>query len=179
MKWVNLETQSQTPPTMIDGTTPPLADQLLAAGWRLWDETEPTVPDGMEIVGAAHWEQDPDDRRKAVKRVTLGSVALRLELEATRARAAALPRWILENAFLMVCQQYFGTSEKRGTKELLGKAFALVETDQKAAMAAFGVVIRLDKELVRAAGDLWWDSCEWHEDAEAIAGARQYLGVTP
>jgi len=45
------------------------------------------------------------------------------------------------------------------------------------AMMAFGVVIGLDKELVREAGDRWWDSCAWHDDADAIAGARQYLGL--
>lgn len=104
-------------------------------------------------------------------------VSERQAAEAASLRAISLPRWILENAFLLVCQQYFGDTTKRNTKELLIKAFQLMEVDQKAAMMAFAVVIGLDKELTRLAGECWWDSCEWHDDPEAITQAQIYLGL--
>ena len=188
--WINLDTQSSTLPRMIvraDGATvfPPFPDaDLLSAGWRKYDGTVPPVADGYERLTGPVYAQDTDNAERCVATFADTLIQDRLDRQAAQAaaqaaaeRAALLPRWILENAFLLVCQQYFGTPEKKGTKELLGKAFALTDTDQKAAMLAFGVVVGLDKELVREAGDRWWDSCEWHDDADAIAGAQQYLGL--
>jgi hypothetical protein len=99
-----------------------------------------------------------------------------IEAEAEQAhKSASLERWVLDNAFLLVCQSYFGDIEKRGTAALLKKAFEIVAVDQVAGMKAFAVVIGLDKELVRVSGDRWWDDCEWHQDADAIAGAQALL----
>jgi hypothetical protein len=164
---------------------PPFPDaDLLAAGFRRYDGAVPPIADGYERLTGPVYVQDPDNAERCIATFADTLIQDRTDREAAQAtaqaaadRAAAMPRWILDNAFLLVCQQYFGTPEKRGTKELLAKAFGLVETDTKAAMTAFGVVIGLDKELVREAGDRWWDTCEWHDDAEAIAGARRYLGL--
>lgn len=170
---INIHTQSREVPNRIGGTYNPTVEMLRTEGWR--EEPElPPIADGYERGPVTYVEGD-GVTAQAVYQDTL--IADRLAAEAAANKAANLDRWILENAFLMVCQQYFGTLEKRGTKELLGKAFELVETNTKAAMTAFGVVIGLDKELVRAAGDRWWDSCVWHDDPDAVAGARAYLGV--
>jgi hypothetical protein len=178
--WIHLATQSKQVPHCIDATIPPRSDQLLAAGWRKYDGAVPLIPEGYERLTGPVYAQDPTDPERCIATFADTPIQDRLDREATQAaadRAALLPRWILENAFLLVCQQYFGTLDKKGTKELLAKAFDLIDVDTKAAMVAFGVVVGLDKELVREVGDRWWDSCEWHDDAEAIAGARQYLGL--
>jgi hypothetical protein len=153
------------------GTYPPTEEQKRAAGWR---ECPPVpevaagytrigTPRLVEIDGVTQWEVT--DRATA-----------ELEAEAAEAvKAASLERWVLDNAFLMVCQGYFGDVQKRGTAELLKKAFDIVAADQVAGMKAFAVVIGLDKELVRVAGDRWWDDCVWHDDADAIAGAQALL----
>lgn len=95
--------------------------------------------------------------------------------QAAAHKTASLERWTLDNAFLMVCQSYFGDIQKRGTADLLKKAFEIVSVDQVAGMKAFAVVIGLDKELVRVSGDRWWDSCKWHDDADAVAMAQMTL----
>lgn len=171
--WIRLSDQRRYAGEDVAGWKNPTPEILLANGYRIAPELPP-VAEGYERGPVTYAEGD-GVTAQAVYQDTL--IADRIAAEAAANKAANLGRWILENAFLMVCQQYFGTLEKRGTKELLGKAFELVETNTKAAMTAFGVVIGLDKELVRAAGDRWWDSCEWHDDPNAVAGARAYLGV--
>jgi len=157
----------------------PKLHDLTQFGWREY------VPSGEANIKTSHWTDDGRTMRQIVDAVWTqaeidAQAADAAAAQAAEYKAANLERWILENAFILMCQQYFGTPEKRGTKELLAKAFELMDTeDEKRAMMAFGVVIGLDKELVRTAGDRWWDSCEWHDNPDAIAGARKYLGVTP
>jgi hypothetical protein len=178
----NIHTQATDIPANIDGETPPSEATLRAYGWRI----EPPIPPIAE--GYTRTSTRPDGapglliEGDGVTGEWEVVDVLTADIEAAQAaenKAANIARWILENAFLMVCQQYFGDLTKRGTKELLAKAFELVDADQKAAMLAFGVVIGLDKELTRIAGSMWWDSCEWHNDPDAIGGAAAYLGVEP
>ena len=164
-----------TCPNPLNGVYNPPAELKYANGFRIMPDAPP-LAEGYTRISITPADLDGiHGQWVVVDRLTSDIEAE----EAAANKAAHLDRWILENAFMMVCQQYFGTPGKRGTKELLGKAFELMEMDAKAAMTAFAVVIGLDKELVRAGGDLWWDGCEWHDDPDAIAGAAAYLGVTP
>jgi hypothetical protein len=125
----------------------------------------------VDVAARAGWvDLTPEIQAQLDAQATLDA-----EKAAAEYRAANLQLWIYHNAFFLLIQNYFGDMTKRGTKELLAKAFTLADTDLKAAMQAFGVMVALDKELVRTGGDLWWDTAEWHNDPDAIAGAQEYL----
>lgn len=164
-----------TCPNPLNGVYNPSKEMQYAAGYREvpplpevlddFTRTDLFLAEGDGVTGA--WVQ---------------TVRPTADIEAEQAaadKAANLPRWCYENAFLLVCQSHFGTLEKRGTAELLKKGFEMMETGTPVAqvMGAFGLVISIDKELTRMGGDLWWDSVTWHNDADAIAGAQQILGV--
>jgi hypothetical protein len=142
-----------------------------AEGWRKC----PPEPPLAEGYSRQHITLVEGDGEYGQWQVVDRSIAEMEAEEDAAVKAANIERWILDNAFLMVCQSYFGTPEKRGTAELLKKAFEIVAVDQVAGMKAFAVVIGLDKELVRVSGDRWWDDCGWHDDADAIAGAQALL----
>lgn len=91
MKWVNPTTQSQTPPQMLDATTPPLPEQLLKYGWRKWDEVVPPLEPGYERL-RSWFEQDADRQNWAVMRVQDGSIAEREAREAAERAAKAAER---------------------------------------------------------------------------------------
>lgn len=169
----NIETQQEADawPNVIGARVNATWEDAKAVGWRLNCE-QPPVPDGMTRMSEAFVDDDGERGRWVVAEVATAVVEA---AEAAAVKAANIERWILDNAFLLVCQSYFGTLEKRGTTALLKKAFEIVAADQVAGMRAFAVVIGLDKELVRVAGDRWWDSCEWHNDPDAIAGAQAML----
>ena len=91
MKWVNPTTQSTTVPKIIDGTTPPTPEQLLRAGFRMWDETEPALAPGYERL--SRWFiQDPGTPSKAIMAVTDGSIAEREAREEAERQARAAER---------------------------------------------------------------------------------------
>jgi hypothetical protein len=151
---------------------------MQAQGYLWYDQLSdlPAAQPGYEIENVRF--EDAGNGRAALRWDTYNAAdrQARQESEARIAdKTANLPRWILENSFLLLCQAYFGTTEKRSTKELLAKAFELLQVDQAAAMKAFAAVIGLDKELTRASGVLWWDSCMWHDDPDAITLAQAVL----
>lgn len=177
MRLKNIYTQSETIPAQIDGTYPPTREQLLMAGWRDVPEL-PVLADGNVRVSARLVEGDGVTGAWEV----VDRLAADIEAEARAAdKAANLDRWCYENAFMLLCQSYFGVLEKRGTADLLKKGYEMIAQGTPVAqvMAAFGLVISIDKELTRMGGDRWWDSVTFHNDPDAIAGAQKILGVTP
>jgi hypothetical protein len=106
--WVHPITQSRTPPIWINGTTPPTAAQLQAAGWRLWDGTEPALDPSMERLSRS-LAQDPANPERAVMQVVDGSIAERL----ARERAARLQDFAATQAtnaviFRTTLRRHFG-----------------------------------------------------------------------
>ena len=171
---IEISTQKRDIPTRLPGVDNPGVDYLLANGWRYADDaTIPALTEGV-TRSEIQWA-DSGDSVNAVAVYTERATADIESEQAAITKAASLERWIMDNAFLLVCNAYFGTVEKRGTTDLLKKAFEIVAVDQVAGMRAFAVVIGLDKELVRVGGDRWWDTCVWHQDADAIAGAQAML----
>lgn len=168
----NIHTQSTNIPPQIGNIINPDEATLLANGWRYEPElpeqdngferlTPPTLIEGDGRYG--EWELHD----------TL--IADRIAAE----KAANIDRWIYEDAFMLLCQSQFGTLEKQGTRDLLGKAFEIMQADQITAMKLFAIVIGIDKELTRMAGVNWWDGVTFHNDPDAIGGAQVVLGVGP
>jgi hypothetical protein len=155
----------------------------VVAGVQLVDVRGPWQFDETDYPG--HWFVGPPPTTPAMIDGVLADagddVRAVLAQEVVAADLAANgERYVLENVFFLLCNQHFGDMTKRGTKELLEKAFTIMETDQKAAMTAFGVMVGLDKELTRIAGARWWDTVAWHPDPpELVTAAQKYLGLIP
>lgn len=101
MKWVMPGNPYANPPAIIDGTMPPRPDQLLAGGFRMWDETVPETPAGQYIVS---WKfaQDGGDPRKAVVECVYGSIAERDAAEAAAREAAKESAATLDNGDVLL-----------------------------------------------------------------------------
>jgi hypothetical protein len=106
--WVHPATQGRTPPTWINGTTPPTATQLQDAGWRLWDGAEPALASGMERLSRS-LTQDPAHPERAVMQVVDGNIAERLAREQA-ARLADFAATQATNAviFRATLRRHFG-----------------------------------------------------------------------
>lgn len=181
-QWVNINTQSRKPvPTWLDGYTPPPASVLIAHGWRLWDGTEPAVPDGQEVLARA-LVQDPAKPERAIMQHTLGSIAERQAREAAAAAEAESNRVVIagwNNAFLLVCDQVAqrDTHVKLSFEELpvYLKAIKAANRDTYDTLRDGLVTLNLALTKKSPHGKDWWDFCQWDQTPAAVALAQQIL----
>jgi len=162
MKWVNIETQSQTIPAIIDGTMPPRTDQLTAAGWRLWDEAEPAIPDGMEVLGRS-FAQDPDNPMRAVVVHALGSISERQATEAAAAQARLAAIAPSASLFRATLRKHFGDGAETNrdvTAASVAAHFMAAQASGTIMAAELADAVVLDKLFVQIAaftgtGETW------------------------
>lgn len=139
--------------------------------------------DENDYVGHVYMGEPPQTPALIDGQIIDAGDAVRAELEAEHYaadKAANLKTWIYEDAFMILCQRFFGSTEKRGTMDLLAKAKDLLAqglVTEAQLMELFGLVISIDKELTRLNGVMWWDSIVFHDDQDAIAGALQIVGA--
>jgi hypothetical protein len=195
MRYINNATRQvvEQRPDRIGGTLNPTEGQYLAAGWRRIIEAAP-VADGCRRVSetlvdnqdGATFRVDVVDRlvtdieaeEQAAAEAAAAQAVIDAEKAAAEAFKASIPRLVLQNIYILLCDTVYGTKDrlKRGTEELLGKAKELQAAGQKDAVVNLAMlVIGLNTELVRAAGIYWWDYCEWCPHPDIVTAAEKKL----
>jgi hypothetical protein len=145
-----------------------------------------TVPGGIYEGIDYHGEPPADVAARAGWLDVTPEIQAQLDAQATldaekaaaEAFKASIPRLVLQNIYILLCDTVYGTKDrlKRGTEELLGKAKELQAAGQKDALVNLAMlVIGLNTELVRAAGIHWWDNCEWCPHPDIVAAAEKKL----
>jgi hypothetical protein len=164
-------------PNQVGATVNATPEQAQAAGWR--DAGDPPEVQAGYVRQSATWTEAGGWQVVDIPQAQLDAEAAAVrQSQAVEEFKANATRYTLQNIYILLCDQVFGTDKRiaRGTEELLGRAKELQAAGQKDAVINLAMlVIGLNTELVREAGVRWWDECHWTENPDIIATAEAQL----
>lgn len=140
----------------------PTLEQAMPYGWRIAVEPPAPAP-GYERLTPIDWVQDPAEPTQAVAQYTDTLIADRLAAE----YAATIPRRVLQNQYMLLCRDVSATNTpvRLGMDALQQKLLTIAITNFPREVMLSQYLLALQIGLQREAGVLWWDVCEWTEEA--------------
>lgn len=155
---INIVTQSIEVPNKIDNIMAPGFDILKQYNWRIADETI-LLEEGYERI----WVQDWNDIDRAIPLDTL--ISDRLERERLADIEKNRERWMMENQFIVLCNNITNTEEykKLGFVELEAAISLIMQSNPDTAVGLSLRLLMIDAALKRF-DLLWWDTCVWHPE---------------
>lgn len=149
MKYVNINTQATTFPVpfIIDFTQPPTHEQMLAHGWRQWDETYPPTPEGYVIISSS-FEQDPNNPNNAIVVCQYETIVEQEEKRKQARIAAFLPLVPQAAIFKLTLRRHFGENAETNrnvTSQTVMEYFTQKQISQTITSSEISDAIMLEK----------------------------------